>query len=84
MGIARRLTQGKLQLNTILNRIFNDVIMIEGLNEEPFSRSGDSGALVYNVQGSAIGIIFAMSNSISIVCPLQSILRELNCTLFVS
>jgi hypothetical protein len=67
-----------------VKRIFNDVIMIEGLNEEPFSRSGDSGALVYNVQGSAIGIIFAMSNSISIVCPLQSILRELNCTLFVS
>jgi hypothetical protein len=66
-----------------VKRLFNEVLMVESINDRPFSESGDSGSLVYNAAGFAIGIVFAMSNKISIVCPLPSILKELNCTLFV-
>lgn len=64
-------------------RQFNEVIMVEGNDNIPFSTKGDSGCLVYNNEGMAIGLVFAMSEKISILCPLSSVLKELNCKLFV-
>ncbi|MBE1874158.1 hypothetical protein [Myceligenerans pegani] len=41
---------------------FDDQVEIEG-NGAPFSRGGDSGALVYREDGTAIGLLFAGSES---------------------
>lgn len=67
-----------------LKRYFNGVIMVQSVNDQPFSKEGDSGSLVYNSEGEAVGIVFAVGQSRSIICPLSSILKELNCTLFVN
>ncbi|WP_036969746.1 hypothetical protein [Promicromonospora kroppenstedtii] len=42
---------------------FDDQIEIESLGDGPFSRGGDSGALVYREDGVAIGLLFAGSES---------------------
>lgn len=42
---------------------FDDQIEIEGLGGEPFSRGGDSGALVYREDGVALGLLFAGSET---------------------
>ena len=42
---------------------FDDQIEIESLDDGPFSRGGDSGALVYRDDGVAIGLLFAGSES---------------------
>jgi hypothetical protein len=42
---------------------FDDQIEIESLDDEPFSRGGDSGALVYREDGVALGLLFAGSES---------------------
>jgi len=62
---------------------FNDVIIAEGENGQPFSKAGDSGSLVvaYDDQGErhAIGLIFA-GNELrghSFIVPLQVVLEKL-------
>ncbi|WP_369370206.1 hypothetical protein AB1046_15570 [Promicromonospora sp. Populi] len=42
---------------------FDDQIEIECLDDGPFSRGGDSGALVYREDGVALGLLFAGSES---------------------
>ncbi|WP_125775484.1 hypothetical protein [Antribacter gilvus] len=42
---------------------FDDQIEIEGLDGGPFSRGGDSGALVYREDGVALGLLFAGSET---------------------
>lgn len=42
---------------------FDDQIEIESLDDAPFSRGGDSGALVYREDGVALGLLFAGSES---------------------
>ncbi|MCP2265052.1 S1 family peptidase [Promicromonospora thailandica] len=42
---------------------FDDQIEIESLHDGPFSRGGDSGALVYREDGVALGLLFAGSES---------------------
>lgn len=42
---------------------FDDQIEIESLDDDPFSRGGDSGALVYREDGVALGLLFAGSES---------------------
>ncbi|MFD2027528.1 hypothetical protein [Promicromonospora aerolata] len=42
---------------------FDDQIEIESLDDGPFSRGGDSGALVYREDGVALGLLFAGSES---------------------
>jgi hypothetical protein len=42
---------------------FDDQIEIEGVAGEPFSRGGDSGALVYREDGVAVGLLFAGSET---------------------
>jgi len=62
---------------------FNDIIMVEGENGQPFSKAGDSGSLVvaYDDAGvrHAVGLIFA-GNEVrghSYVVPLQVVLEKL-------
>ena len=42
---------------------FDDQIEIESIDDGPFSRGGDSGALVYREDGVALGLLFAGSES---------------------
>lgn len=62
---------------------FSGVISIEGEGKKPFSKPGDSGSLVFDQDGYAIGLIFARSNSggsndcgITYVIPIQTVLNE--------
>jgi hypothetical protein len=64
------------------DRLFKEVIMVEGTDDKPFASAGDSGALVYTEAGVAIGVVFATSKKATIICPMASILEALNCTLF--
>ena len=89
-SVANGLTRGKVVSigGTVmveyakLKRTFKGVIFVEGSDDRPFSAVRDSGSLVYNKRGIAIGIVFAIGNNLSIVCPLTSILNELNCKLY--
>ncbi|WP_166844816.1 hypothetical protein [Isoptericola sp. BMS4] len=42
---------------------FDDQIEVESLGDGPFSRGGDSGSLVYRADGTAIGLLFAGSET---------------------
>lgn len=63
---------------------FNDVIMVEGENGQPFSKSGDSGSLVIATDDSglrrAVGIVFAGNEARghSFMLSLPAILDKLN------
>lgn len=43
----------------------------------PMSAGGDSGSLVMTEQNEAIGLLFAGSNAITIACPIDAVLSEL-------
>ena len=47
----------------------------------PFSKAGDSGALVYTHDGCAIGLVVAGTEQYTFVSPLDACLREANVTL---
>ncbi len=40
---------------------FDNQIEIEGHGQSPFSRGGDSGSLVVDIMGNAVGLLFAGS-----------------------
>src|SRR5262249_10970216 len=48
----------------------------------PFAKPGDSGALVVGEDGSAIALLFALSQSIAFACPLDQVLSILACGWF--
>jgi len=61
---------------------FNDQIIIKGLNGEPFSAEGDSGALIVERNTSrAIGLLFAGSASHTIANHISDVLQALNVSL---
>jgi hypothetical protein len=61
---------------------FDDQIIIKGLNGEPFSDEGDSGALVVERTTSrAVGLLFAGSASHTIANHIDDVLQALNVTL---
>jgi hypothetical protein len=64
------------------DRLFKEVILVESEEDKPFASAGDSGSLVYNKRGLAIGIVFGIGKKTSIICPLPSILKYLDCKLF--
>jgi|GEM_PF-1639849 len=57
---------------------FKNVFQVKGITK-PFSTTGDSGALVINERGEAMGIVFAGNDSVSYVCPIEPILEAFNC-----
>ncbi len=58
---------------------FTDQIMTT-----PFSHPGDSGSLVLDTEQNAVGLLFAGSEKISVVTPIQTVLGELNLELITS
>ncbi|MFM6474455.1 MAG: SUMF1/EgtB/PvdO family nonheme iron enzyme [Dolichospermum sp.] len=71
--------------NNPLKRSFENMIEIEGEGEQPFSQSGDSGSLVFDKDGYAIGIIIAGSNQggknnqgLTYAMPIETILNALD------
>lgn len=57
---------------------FNSQIEIMGGGNEPFSRPGDSGSIVFDEQCNAIGLLFAGSDSYSYVNPINVVFEALN------
>jgi len=67
------------------NLQFDNQIEVEGAGADPFSRGGDSGSLVVNNEGMAIGLLFAGSNTggvngfgLTYVNPISDVLNSLN------
>jgi hypothetical protein len=46
-------------------------------NQVPFATNGDSGALVVDEDGKAVGMIFASSGTFAVACPIDKVLLEL-------
>lgn len=66
------------------NLQFDNVIEIEGAEDEPFAQGGDSGSLVTNAAKEAVGLVFATSDlggtngkGLTYVNPLSPILEKL-------
>ena len=60
--------------------IYSNLLAVRCENE-PFSKSGDSGALVYTEDGCAIGMVIAGTDQFTFVSPLDACLRDIKATL---
>jgi hypothetical protein len=58
--------------------VFNNVFQVKGLGK-PFSTTGDSGSLVTDERGAAMGIVFAGNDAVSYICPIEPILEHFSC-----
>ncbi|NDJ54124.1 MAG: hypothetical protein GYB68_13725 [Chloroflexi bacterium] len=50
----------------------------------PFSQSGDSGSLVLDYQRRAVGLLFSGSEQVSVMTPIEAVLKRLQVTLLLS
>jgi hypothetical protein len=69
---------------------FDGQIEVDGMDATGFSQGGDSGSLVVNSNGEAIGLLFAGSETggtnnfgLTYINPIQPVLDALNCDLLV-
>jgi hypothetical protein len=60
---------------------FQDIVRVRGTGGKPFAEAGDSGSLVVDDRGGAIGPVFAADTQLAYVCPLRPILQQLKCNL---
>lgn len=60
---------------------FQDVVWVRSTDDKPFADVGDSGSLVVDDLGGAIGLVFAADSKFTYVCPLGPILQQLECKL---
>ena len=60
---------------------FRDVMWVRSTDRKPFAREGDSGALVVDEEGGAVGLVFASDSQYTYVCPLGPALDGLGCRL---
>jgi hypothetical protein len=64
---------------------FNDQILIKGIvdngQQTEFAVDGDSGAIVVDSAGAAIGMVFAEAGEYAVACPLTKVFRKLGETL---
>lgn len=60
---------------------FRRSIVVEGLSGTQFADKGDSGAVVARASGEAVGLVYAGNSLQTYVCPIDTVLRELRCTL---
>jgi hypothetical protein len=72
------------------NLRFDGQIEVDGVNPTGFSQGGDSGSLVVNSVGEAIGLLFAGSETggannfgLTYINPIQPVLDALNCDLLI-
>ncbi|GAB6138906.1 chymotrypsin family serine protease [Halanaerobaculum tunisiense] len=66
----------KVQLSSSRSALFTDQIITE-----PFSKPGDSGALVVNEQGQAVGLLFAGSDKSTVCNRINNVLTALEVSL---
>jgi hypothetical protein len=60
---------------------FRRAIVIEGQNGTLFSDHGDSGSAVVRDDGKIVGLLFAGNGQQTYVCPIDTILKNLNCSI---
>jgi hypothetical protein len=56
-------------------------IVVEGVDGTLFSDRGDSGSAVLKENGEVIGLLYAGNGEQTYICPIDEVLRALNCTL---
>lgn len=90
VGRTTGLTYGKVtDIATIVGPIsydpgpcwFHRSIIIEGLNGTQFSDKGDSGSAIVRTNGEIIGILYAGNGQQTYACPIDTVLKDLKCTL---
>ena len=57
---------------------YRDIISVRSNSQDPFSSHGDSGSVVVNSQNQIIGLLFAGTPSVTLVCPINNVLSALN------
>ncbi|MEH2460467.1 hypothetical protein [Nostoc sp.] len=60
---------------------FPNLTAIKGLDNKPFSKGGDSGSIIVNIEGEPIGLLFAGTEGdkpISYANPIELVCQELN------
>lgn len=50
------------------NYLYKDLIAIKAKDNQPFSRSGDSGSMIYTGSGQMIGLLIGSDNVVSFAC----------------
>lgn len=63
--------------------IYKDVYAVKNIGQKRFSRSGDSGSLVYTADGKAIGLVIGGSDKYILVSPLSTCLKAVKAELLV-
>lgn len=64
--------------------IFNDVIVVRGLNHSPFSLGGDSGSLVVSTESNRpVGLLFGGNSSHTLLNPIGSVMKALKIKRFI-
>lgn len=87
-GVGSGLTKGELigiDIRTFVfkmmdnkNYVFGDLMLIESRedNNEYFTRRGDSGALIYNASGEALGIVIGGDGKYTFAHPIDRCLKK--------
>jgi hypothetical protein len=60
---------------------FRRSIVVEGVDGTLFSDHGDSGSAVLTSTGQLIGLLYAGNGQQTYICPIDEVLRSLNCAL---
>jgi hypothetical protein len=63
------------------DHIYTNILAVKCEDDTPFSKSGDSGALVYTEDGYPLGLVIAGTEQYSFVSPLDACLRDMKATL---
>jgi hypothetical protein len=90
VGRTTGLTQGSLEIVGLQRQsiriaeqhyVYTNVLAVASKGKEPFSKAGDSGALVYTKDGCAIGLVIAGTDQVSYLSPLDACLRDIEADL---
>lgn len=60
---------------------FRRSLVIEGIDGTLFSDKGDSGAAIVRENGEVVGLLYAGNGQQTYACPIETVLRELRCSL---
>jgi hypothetical protein len=63
------------------DHIYTNILAVKCEDDTPFSKSGDSGALVYTEDGYPLGLVIAGTDQYSFVSPLDACLEDMKATL---
>jgi hypothetical protein len=63
--------------------LYENVLLVQNKGTNAFSSPGDSGSVVYTVDGGALGLIIGASDKFTFVSPMSSCLHAMNAELLV-